>query len=51
MVKIIEQSYEIIIRTLMRDLLEDFKKKIPIIFDDIVPTNPRKIDRSVLESD
>ena len=23
------------IRTLMRDLLEDFRKKIPIIFDDI----------------
>ena len=38
------------IRAIMRSLLEDFKKKIPIIFDDIIPI-PKLIDRSVIEGD
>lgn len=38
------------IRAIMTGILQDFKEKIPIIFDDINPT-PKKIANSILESD
>ena len=38
------------IRAITRGILKDFKEKIPIIFDDIIPT-PKIIDKSILEGD
>ena len=39
------------IRAIMIGILQDFKEKIPIIFDDILPEKTIKIDKSVLEGD